>query len=193
MKKALPIISLLIATSLSAQILPVENLNEVTGSFQQQTEGIRHIKDINGVLDKYVGTWRGTFNGKQIELVITRVTRDYTNYVQSYHQGSLLWDELMVRHKITGLNGEIIQNTLNLPEDEPEVMMKHKFYDLNTYTFSYNGVHYECGDNGILFLWYQNNNTLHLGYSLRGYVASSCTNQVERTLPLDDTVVLTKQ
>ena len=82
MKKVVFTICFLATICLPAQILPVEDLNEVTGtSAEEQIQGIRHIKDVNGVLDKYVGTWKGTFDGKQIELVITKLTRDYTEYV----------------------------------------------------------------------------------------------------------------
>lgn len=194
MKKVVFTVCFLATICLPAQILPVEDLNEVTGtSVEEQIQGIRHIKDVNGVLDKYVGTWKGTFDGKQIELVITKLTRDYTEYVQSYHEGTLLWDELMVKHKITQSNGDVIQNTLDVPEDNPETMMKYKFYDVNTYTFEYYGVNYRCGDNGILFMRYRNETTITLRYLLRGSTDSSCTGQVERTIPISTTIVLSKQ
>ena len=193
MKNILILISLLATTSLSAQILPVEDLNEVTGNIPEQITGIRHIKDVNGVLNIYVGIWKGTFNGKTLELVIKKYTRDHSLYVQDYHPEPLLWDELIAKYKIVGQHGETIENTLDMSNDSLELTMKHRFYDLTTYTFNYYGKNHMCGDNGILFLWYKNDNTIDLKYSFKGATYSNCTRRAEKSLPSDTTIVLTKQ
>ena len=181
------------SVSLQAQILPVEQLNEVTGKIHEQIYGIKHIKDVNGVLDKFEGTWKATFPNGELEVVIKKYTRDHSIYVQSYHPEPLLWDELIGKYKLTDQNGIVIENTLDLPDNSLEFLTKHRFYDVNTYTFSYLGVNHACGDNGILFLWYENNNKMHLKYSFRGETDPDCTSQAENSLPINTTLILTKQ
>ena len=116
MKNIIIILCLILSTSMSAQILPVEQLNEVTGKVSEQIEGITHIKDVNGVLDKFEGTWKATFTGGEIEIVIKKYTRDHSEYVQYYHPEPLLWDQLIGKYKLTK-NGEVVENTLDLPDD----------------------------------------------------------------------------
>ena len=192
MKNIITILCFVIGTTLSAQILPIEQMNEVTGKVSDQIDGITHVKDVNGVLDKFEGTWKATFAGGEIEIVIKKYTRDHSIYVQRYHPEPLLWDELIGKYKFTK-NGVVIENTIDLPDDSLEFLTKHRFYSETTYTFSYLGVNHACGDNGILFLWYQNSTTIHLGYLLIGETSPDCTSQAERTLPIDTTLVLTKQ
>jgi hypothetical protein len=175
-----------------AQILPVEQLNEVTGKVSDQIEGIKHIKDVNGVLDKFVGTWKATFTGGEIEIVIKKYTRDHSVYVQRYHPEPLLGDELIGKYKLKK-DGVVIENTLDLPDDSLEFLTKHRFYDETTYTFSYLGVNHRCGDNGIFSLKYQDSNTLRLRYILVGKTSVTCTSQAEISLPSYITIILTKQ
>ena len=191
-KVLLWILCILVLSYSEAQILPVEQLNEVTGKVSEQIEGITHIKDVNGVLDKFEGTWKATFTGGEIEIVIKKYTRDHSEYVQRYHPEPLLWDELIGKYKLIK-DGVVIENTLDLPDDSDEFLTKHRFYDETTYTFSYLGVNHACGDNGILILWYQNSNKIHLKYSFRGETSPSCTSQAEKSLPISTTLVLIKQ
>ena len=37
-------------------------------------ENITYFKDINHVLDKYIGTWKGTQDNKNYEFKITKIT-----------------------------------------------------------------------------------------------------------------------
>lgn len=183
---------MIIITNLSAQILPVEQVNEVTEKVSEQIDGITHVKDVNGVLDKFVGTWKANFTGGEIEIVVKKYTRDHSEYVQSYHPEPLLWDELIGKYKITK-NGVVLENTLDEPDDSFEFLTKHRFYDENHYTFSYLGVNHACGDNGILSLWYKDSNTLYLRYIPIGSVDIDCTSQAEKSLPINTTLVLIKQ
>lgn len=66
-----------LSITLNAQILPVEQYDDLNGYIEDQTVGIRHIKDVNGVLNKFLGTWKGSFDGKQLEIVIKKRTRDH--------------------------------------------------------------------------------------------------------------------
>lgn len=179
---------------LQAQILPVEQLNEVTGVIKDQIEGIRHVKDVNGVLNKYLGTWKGSFNGKEYEINIKKYTRDLSDNVKHFHPEPLLWDQLLFRYKFEDQNGNVVVNTLNDPDEGDYVMPKYKYHNLETYSFIFFGANSKCGDNGYVFLFYQNSTTIHLVYSVRGALyADDCTGNVELTFPANDTVILTKQ
>lgn len=192
MKKIITLTFLMIGTILTAQILPLEQLNEVTGKVSDQIDGIKHIKDVNNILDKYVGTWKATFTGGEIEIVIKKYTRDHSIYVQNYHPEPLLWDELIGKYKLIK-DGLVVENTLDLPDDSLDFLTKHRFYDETTYTFSYLGVNHRCGDNGIFSLKYQDSNTIRLRYILIGETSITCTSQAEKSLPNSTTIVLTKQ
>lgn len=194
MKKKLLVVCLtILSLSISAQILPVEQLNEATGKVSDQIEGIRHIKDVNGVLDKFEGTWIGQFNGKQIKIVIKKFTRDHSVYVERYHPEPLLWDELIGKYELKDQNGSVIESNLDLPDDSLEVLTKHFYHNPKVYSLRYYGTEGRCGDNGYLFLWYRNATTMDLTYSFQGETASDCTVQAEKSLPITGKIILTKQ
>ena len=197
MKKLFYIICLVTSASLTAQILPVEQLKEVTNEdreqFYTQVQGITHIKDVNGVLNKFIGTWKGAFDGKQLEIVIKKYILDYSRYVnKDYHSGSLLWDQLVLKHKLTDQNGVVLANTLNLPDNDEYVMFKDAYHDSYTYAFNYFGKDYKCGDNGYVFIFIQDSTKAHFVYSHKGSQDPDCTNAVGPVFP-KTTIVLTKQ
>lgn len=193
MKNLLLSFGFLSIVSISAQTLPVEQLNEVTGNVSEQIEGITHIRDVNGVLNKFEGTWKATFSSGELEIVIKKYTRDHSLFVQSYHPDPLFWDELIGKYKITDQNGVVKENTLDLPDDSLDFLIKHKFYDESTYTFDYLGAEHKCGDNGYLILWHKNDTTIHLKYAYKGERSSTCSEQAEKSLPINTILILNKQ
>ncbi len=199
MKKIILLSCLLILSiHLKAQILAVEELKETTleekSSFYTQIQGITHIKDINGVLDKFVGTWKGAFDGKQLEVVISKKTIDYTKYIKHKRSEPLLWDQLLLRHKITDQNGEIIANTLGFPDDDEFIMFKDEYRNSYTYIFNYFGKNYKCGDNGDVWFFMKKNNTeAYFSYSYRGSQSFNCTTSIGPVFPNDQGILLTKQ
>lgn len=194
MKKILLIISLMLfSIGVNAQILPVEQLNELTGKVHEQITGIRHIKDVNGVLDKYVGTWKGTFDGKELELVIKEYTRDHSIFVQDYHPEPLLWDELIGKIKITDQNGTVLVNTMDKPDDSMEIMIKYRYYDASTYVLKYIGDNFRCGDKGEVYLDMQSSTVIHFLFHHTGGIAPSCDSEPTTTFPTDNSIVMIKQ
>ena len=195
MKKILLIIYIIIVPiNLTAQILPVEQLNELTESVQDQVDSITHIKDVNGVLDKFVGTWKGSFDGKQLEVVIKKITRDHSQYVNYFHPEPLLWDQLIAKHKLTDQNGNVIYSTLDLPDGSPGIMYKRSYRNSYTYSFNYYGKDFKCGDNGVVIIKVNNDTQVHFLYSHSGSQSPSCTTgPVDPVFPKVATVTLTKQ
>ncbi len=207
MKKTLFILCLLLTSlGLNAQILPVEQLKEVTteekSSFYTQAKGITHIKDVNGVLNKFVGTWKGSFNGKQLELVVKKYTVDYSPYIdRESHPEDLLWDQLIGKWAITDQNGTVIYSTLNesdhMPDDEPpKLMYKDSYRSPLSYDLHYQGKNYKCGDNGYVSLYIKSNtqnSKMYFVYLHKGSVSSDCTSSVGAVFPINEGILLTKQ
>ena len=101
-----------------------------------------YFKDVNNVLVKYVGTWKGTYGSKKYELRIVKNTDSYK--VMKY-------DELLVRYIVTDLNGNIIENTTSLPNSSPYVMSGRYYYE-NRYYLNYVAKGGNCAQSGQINL-----------------------------------------
>ena len=191
MKKTI-IIGCLLLTFLSckAQILPIENVidyieMEDTGI----PENIVYIKDINNLLDKYVGTWIGTYNNKTYEFIITKITEDLFGTLE---------DKLEIRYKVTDANGNIIEDTTSLTGDSPYIIKGNYLARADFYVLSYIGQEANCGQQGDLFIavgYNNDNNTMKASLQVIGdlILASECPNgEAEQILPTEQ-FTLTKQ
>lgn len=93
MKHLLIILVCTLAISCKAQIYP---LNTSPGDIPDNA----YIKDINNELDKYVGVWKGNWNGKTIYLDLRKV-KTYINIgTHPYY-----FDEINGERKIINTNG----------------------------------------------------------------------------------------
>lgn len=145
MKNIILGLTILLTLSCKAQILPIENAyiyieNPDVGI----PENITYIKDVNHLLDKYVGTWIGTYDNKNIELRVVSYT-DNSN--------GILWDELKARYKITDIFGNVIIDTTSLPDDN-QLVCFGDYLDSNssTYRMYYIGYEHICGQEGWMLL-----------------------------------------
>jgi hypothetical protein len=180
--------------SCRAQILPIEEEINYLNTEDGFPDNITHVKDVNNLLDKYVGTWIGTYNGRIYEFIITKVT---------YESLGILWDKLYLYYKITQ-NGEIIEDTTSLMpnyqnntggliQQVPDFMLATGDLLMNrTYTFNYNGRNADCGQFGTIYIsvgWDNNPNKMKL-YLLPGgdhFSSENCTEIANHILPLDQT------
>ncbi|WP_343617403.1 DUF6705 family protein [Flavobacterium sp.] len=188
MKKVILIISLLIVTlsCKAQQIIPVEKMIEYRDSDVQIPEGA-YLKDINGLLDKYVGTWKGTINNKNYTFIITKAKQKLV---------SISADELFIRYLITTVTGSIIEDTRNLPNTSPLVIegdyiSKSKGY----YTLNYFGQNSTCGQSGVVFIsTTKDNKQMKLFLSPdQGFLdRNKCSKVAEQVLPTTS-MFLTKQ
>lgn len=105
-----------------------------------------YYKDVNNLLDPYVGTWTGSYNTFTIEIVIEKVTTTFYG---------IMSDELHIGHKVLN-NGIEIANTLNLPNDSPEVMKGIYFNEQGQYLVSYI-YNLDCGQVGTVYIKLRNN------------------------------------
>ena len=147
--KNILIVLILMITSLSCKAQFIIPLEEAINHIDSENglmgdKDYVYVKDINNLLNKYVGTWKGIYNSKNYEFRVIKITED---------DGELKEDLLLVRYKITDSNGTIIENTINLPNDDIYVIKgsylnKYK----TTYVLYYQGRDSNCGQSGDLFI-----------------------------------------
>lgn len=149
---------LIFAMSCRAQtIVPVEKIMDyiVAGN------GIpddTYLKDVNNLLGKYVGTWKGTFGGNNYTFYITKYTSKLDKVTH---------DELLIRYLITTSNGSILEDTRNLPDDGAYVIEGDYFSkDTTYYVLNYAGKNSQCGNKGTVFIRMKNatNTEMHLSF-----------------------------
>lgn len=179
MKKILFIGFIILSTlSCKAQIIPIEEHKNYLNNEIEIPDGA-YIKDVNHLLDKFVGVWKGTYNNKNYEFRITQFTDSFLG---------ISVDELLMRYKITSLNGTIIEDTTTLPNDavhviEGDYLDKSKF----TYVLNYIGKNSKCGQHGDVFIsvYGVNNTKMQLFLHVYGETVDCITGDTEQILPLD--------
>lgn len=200
MKTKLFILLLLSVTffNCKSQIVPVEGLIQYRSSESGLPEGTTHVKDVNNLLEKYVGIWTGMYANKHYEFHIVKITEP------SSTGSGILYDELNLYYKITQ-NGEIIEDTTSLMpnyqnntggfiQQVPDFMLATGDLLMNrTYTFNYIGREADCGQSGTIYIsvgWDNNPNKMKLYLFPSGeilYEAQDCTEAATHILPLEQT------
>ncbi len=171
--------------SCKAQIIPIEEEVYYIDNQIEVTEGT-YFKDVNNLLDKFVGTWTGVYDNKNYEFIITETTIQTEVTLISY-------DELRIRYKITDASGTVIEDTTQLPNDSFYVINGTYMSQTGSYISSYNGYESNCGQSGDVYISVSNSTLGEMWLFLFPDVKprySDCT--VEQVLPTD-TMILTKQ
>ncbi|MDH7444083.1 DUF6705 family protein [Aquimarina sp. 2201CG14-23] len=101
MKAILKILLVLFAIqSYGQEIIPIENM---IGHLDLSREDKPYYKDVNGVFNKFIGTWRYQTSNELFEITFTKITKeDSGNYYE---------DQLTSRYKYIK-NGEVIYDTM---------------------------------------------------------------------------------
>ncbi len=142
-----------------AGVVPLDNYysyGETHETFPNHT----YFKDVNNVLDKYLGTWTGSYEGKDYLFEITKKTGvkfgSSTDYI-------IKFDILKVHYKITSSSGTVLANTINLPDDNLYVISGLNFTDDQSklYRARYQGEQTACGQSGVLFLDMRDTDSTH--------------------------------
>ncbi len=175
-----------------AQILPVEHVINYINQDSGIPENTTYIKDVNHLFDEFIGTWTGSHNSKTYELQITKITETLIDIQE---------DLLLVRHKITDNNGNVIDDTTNLSDNNPLVI--HGYYFLEngeTYRLSYYGVDSNCGQEGNVYLTVINsspiNNPQMDFYFTQKHDTrdpNECLEDITFPFPVETQLILTKQ
>ncbi|MDN3674180.1 hypothetical protein QWY99_14045 [Flavobacterium branchiarum] len=142
MKKII-IISILTVCNLSCKaqsVVPIENLAEYIQADNGIPESVTYLKDINGIRDNYVGTWKGTYNGRNYEITFTKKMTTYDGLTQ---------DRLIMRYIIKDTNGSVLEDTRAEPDDSPYTA-KSSYFNKTYFVLTYTGRQSQCGQGGEL-------------------------------------------
>lgn len=75
-----------------------------------------YLKDTNNELDKYVGVWKGEWNGKTLYLDLRKIKTYSKGNLHSYYK-----DEILGERKIIGANGTVeVDRISNFDTESPE-------------------------------------------------------------------------
>ncbi len=150
-------------------------------------QNISYFKDINHLLDKYIGTWKGALGTKNYVFVITKITDK---------PGRIMRDRLLIRYLITSTNGSVIEDTRSTTDSNCPI--RGDYIKKSNYVLRYAGKDTQCGQIGTVFIgMVPNTNNTKMGLSLsQDHVlldSETCPNgRVPQVLPLTQ-VLLTKQ
>lgn len=142
-KHILGILVFILTISCKAQtIIPLEN-EYLYYNTENGVPPNSYLKDINHLLDKFVGTWKGTYNGRRFELRIIKNTKTTTN-------DNITFDRLLIRYIIIDTNGTILENSTSFTNnDSPYIMRGMRFNQKGTqYCLSYVGKEVNCAQSG---------------------------------------------
>jgi hypothetical protein len=184
MKNKSILITIVIFTciSCSAQhIIPVEDAYLKIGSEGglMGNHSQVYVKDINNVLPKFIGTWKGTNNGINYELFIEKITTD--------DDVDFKEDELLLRYKVISNRGNLIVDTSNLPKESKYVMKNGYLAETGSYVFNYIGIDFACGQNGSFFVISRDGsvNKLTVYLQIRGEKFNCNTGETQQILPTE--------
>lgn len=181
---------LMITMSCKAQtIVPVEKTIDYIIAENSVPKGT-YLKDVNNLLGKYIGTWKGTFDGKNYTFVITKFKNDFLGVSQ---------DELLIRYLIADTNGSAIEDSRGLPDTSPFLIEGDYFSkDATYYVLNYYGKNSGCGQQGTVYIRMKNTDNTDMSLSLVPdkilLTEDSCPGLklAEQLLPRDE-MMLTKQ
>lgn len=147
MKKSILFLFMLvvsITTNAQPSIVPVEKTAEYVDADIKIPDDT-YLKDVNHLLDKFIGTWKGTLNNRNYTFIITQHTDAYN---------SLLEDKLLMRYLITDQNGTVIEDTRSLDNKDTYVIEGRFFIKnkTNSYLLTYIGKNAKCGQSGQIHI-----------------------------------------
>lgn len=117
-----------------------------------------YVKDVEGDLDKFIGTWKGTTNDKTFEITVAKFVKLITG---------TYFDALQMKYKVVDSTGNTIINTYNLSNDNYLVLtVGHLTLDRVFYSFFYQGENSGCGaeEGDLIFKEQTNPNQMKLYY-----------------------------
>ncbi|MBS3737741.1 MAG: hypothetical protein KGY51_01940 [Psychroflexus sp.] len=172
-----------------AGIVPLEEYYTYKTQDNLKLSDVTYFKDINNLLDPYVGVWAGSYDNKTLNLEISKQENILNAFIS--------YDKLLIKYKITDSNGQDLVNTLNM-FDSYRYHMTGKFFnsDASIYLVSYEGLEHECNQKGTVLLELLDSNTMTLWViGDRDLVLGDCPDGNIHILPTEEAnaVVLNKQ
>ena len=131
-------------------ILSIEEYNKCKSTTCGQTTD--YVKDINGTLNKYVGTWKGTDDNKTYEIIVTKTTISHDMHIRIFK-----FDALLIRYKITDSNGKVLVTTKTLADNNSYVIKGLGFTKQGSYKLGFRGTDNNSKNEGYILLNVYNN------------------------------------
>lgn len=186
-------ISLALNTIGYAQVtISLEQAENYINSPDGIPEDVVYAKDINNRLPKFVGVWKGTANGKSIELHLNR----FLHLPESTEGFKIdqIAGRLLIKDSATG---QILYNTLSISNDEKTYLLGFYFIN-NSYVMNFANINDNyCMDDGEVYLSISSNDltTMKLNFlrTQEWRSPSDCPNFSTYVPILPKTVLLTKQ
>ncbi len=187
MKKIFFIIITALSMIINAQTVSLELMAQCKADPSVCPENFDYVKDVNYLLNKYVGTWKESLDGKNYEFNFAKKE----NFENEY--SSVKWDMLIGRVKITNQNGVVEYDDFN--KSDHDANWGNNFQaNLKTYLMTFSGNKIGCNDSGFLYLRKPNPaNKMKIDfYPIADIVTQDCSN-FKTTIPTNRIINLTKQ
>ncbi|MEJ5052025.1 DUF6705 family protein [Chryseobacterium culicis] len=187
MKNIFFIILTIFTANLNAQTVSLETIAQCQNNLET-CPPYTSVKDINGHLNKYVGTWKGTHEGKNYEINIIKKENVPTEF------SNTKWDMLIGRFKITNSNGTVLFNNFN--KSDNDASLGYNFQkDLKLYLMTFSGGKLGCIDIGFVYIGIKPEAPNKMTINFRpdyDIVTQDCSN-FQTTMPTNQVIHLTKQ
>ena len=175
-------------------IVPLKLLNELDEDFILDNNA--YVKDINGLLNKFIGTWKSVFNGRSYEFTIQKHIDN--KYVSEYKKDILI----MSYHVKNNNNGNTIsKNTIadsvNFNEN-PTIYGISLNDNINNYKFYYSGggQSSRCDRSGLIYVNIKQNDlnsmSLYLDPSRNFFRSDLCPNGMAPKIIPTNVILLKK-
>ncbi|MEY8759711.1 DUF6705 family protein [Chryseobacterium tongliaoense] len=148
-------------------------------------DNITYVKDTNNRLNQFVGTWKGSFAGKQYEIHFEKIIQ---------FGDDIKWDRIFGRMIIKNNSGTIIYNSLNKSLSETGLLRGSNFRG-RVYLLSFVANSY-CNDSGEAFIEISKTNpnqmTLFFDRDKTSFNPAKCPNfsTYVPTLPKDKMILI---
>ncbi|AJW65256.1 hypothetical protein VO54_03831 [Elizabethkingia miricola] len=186
MKKLILLLSILLFTYSTAQ--RTISLEEETGYLttgQKTPNDVTYVKDVNGIFNKFNGTWKGIVNGNTIEFRFDKITEGNDSFKR---------DMLLGRIMAKDANGNVFYNTLNNPDNL--AFAGYRFSkNMKIYSMTYGGPKsVDCNEAGYIYMLMNNDNIRLKFIAESGLLKENqCPQDYKFLIPEDTTITLTKQ
>lgn len=149
MKNIVLILSVFLSFSCKAQsTISLEQAYQYSKTSDGIPTTVTYVKDINNKLDQFVGTWKGSYNGKNYEFQFIKKI--------NFGEHSIKWDEIVGRFIIKDNTGTVQYNSISEVDDSKTRFRGIKLQN-RAYIMSFVG-NYDCLESGNVFIETRKNN-----------------------------------
>ncbi|WP_300690701.1 DUF6705 family protein [Chryseobacterium sp.] len=145
MKKILFIMIMAYSGIFNAQMVSLELMSQCRFNPTVCPENYNYVKDVNNLLNKYVGTWKGSLEGKNYEFNFIKKENFQSEYTD------VKWDMLIGRVKIIDQNSTVEFDNFSKSDNDANWGIYFQ-PDLKAYLVTFSGEKSGCIDYGNLYL-----------------------------------------